>query len=232
METGIYAGAVVLTVLWSVYLHVTWSSRAGFPEEAGARFFLIVGPSSYLLAAVLSGWQRSAAVRLDLIGLVLLSVITILIWAVMLAYFALRHTDDTRGYRMLLILYNVGALLVVAGCWTVRLFPPVLIRITSLAEQSKSLNFFSFAWVGLNPTNKERDLVSMLNKTLIALASYLPISLIRMAYGNSKRRKIMEQVRLLSERLERLEQRLQRESREKEREGEEAPSHGEPPMPA
>ncbi len=208
METGIYVGTVALTVVWSVYLHTTWSTRAKLAEEAGARFLLIVGPSSYLLATVLSGWEEITEIRLDLIGLVFLSVIILLAWLVLLIYFAARHTNDTHGYRIMLVLYNVASLLVVAGCWALRLFPDLRTAVMGFVTQGRDIDFFSFAWVALTPEKHQQDLPSMLNKILIAMLSYVPISLIRIAYGNSKRKKIVQEVEILRQRIISMEKHL------------------------
>ena len=208
METGIYVGAVALTVVWSVYLHTTWSTRAKLTEDAGGRFFLIVGPSSYLLATVLSGWQEITEMRLDLIGLVLLSGIILLTWLVLLIYFAARHTDDTQGYKIMLVLYNTASILVVAGCWSLRLIPPFREAVMGIVEESRTIDFFSFAWVALDTRSREQDLSSMLNRILIALLSYVPISLIRIAYGNRKRKRIVQDVDALRQRVISLEKHL------------------------
>jgi hypothetical protein len=209
METGIYVGAVALTVVWSVYLHTTWSTRAKLTEEAGGRFFLIVGPSSYLLATVLSGWQEITEMRLDLVGLVLLGAIIILTWLVLLIYFAARHTDDTQGYKIMLVLYNVTSILVVAACWSLRLIPPFREWVMGLVEESRSIDLFSFAWVAMDTEGREPNLTSMLNRILIALLSYVPISLIRIAYGNRKRKRIVQEVDALRQRVISLEKHLQ-----------------------
>ena len=77
-----------------------------------------------------------------------------------------------------------------------------------IVEESRTIDFFSFAWVALDTRSREQDLSSMLNRILIALLSYVPISLIRIAYGNRKRKRIVQDVDALRQRVISLEKHL------------------------
>jgi cell division protein FtsB len=65
------------------------------------------------------------------------------------------------------------------------------------------------AWTGLNPEARQQDLASMANKVLIALLSYIPISLARSILVNRQisrqRREMHREIEGLKRRLEELE---------------------------
>ena len=95
-----------------------------------------------------------------------------------------------------------------------RSFPPLRIPIYSWIEQGLRLDFLRFAWKELNPEARQQDLSSMANKVLIALLSYIPISLLRSILVNRQisrqRREMYREIEELKKRLEELEQKLER----------------------
>jgi hypothetical protein len=117
-----------------------------------------------------------------------------------------RRINFKKNYIRILILYNVLTILLVTALHIIKYFPPLLIPITNLLVQGQRLDFFRFAWLGLDPETHDRDLISMLNKILIALLSYLPIAFIRALIQARQRRRIVEELTLLRRRIEELEQ--------------------------
>ena len=57
----------------------------------------------------------------------------------------------------------------------------------------------------MNTQTDEVDLVSMLNKIVIALFSYIPIAMVRFIVGNHQRRRFNQQIEELKSRIETLE---------------------------
>lgn len=209
METVLYLVTAVLAVAWSVYAYLSWSDRAHLAEYAGGGFFLIIGPSGYFLLLALAGWQRAPAIRLDLIGIVTYDGLILLCWLGLLLLRALRVGDPKRTFAGFLVTFNVLSILLVIGVYLVRFFPPLLIRLAGLASQGLRMDFFRFAWVGLNPETNERDLVSMANKVLIAMLTYIPISLVRSIFVNRQisrqRRQMIQEIEELKRRIRELE---------------------------
>jgi hypothetical protein len=65
-------------------------------------------------------------------------------------------------------------------------------------EDSKSLELF---WHLLNPETNKQDTVSAINKLLIALCSYLPLTLVRMLYTNRKFKVLKREIDEIKEKL-------------------------------
>ena len=101
------------------------------------------------------------------------------------------------------------AVLLVGGVFLIRLFPPLLIRVSDFITQGIRLDFFKFAWIGLDPETHERDFISMANKILIALFSYIPITVLRTLYTHrqiSRQRKwVTTEINALKRKIEQLE---------------------------
>jgi len=208
-ETALYIGTAVLTILWSVWTYLVWSDKSALEEVSGRRFYLIAAPSGYFLLLALSGWQKAQVLRLDLIGIALYDAVIVVSWLALLIARGLRVRSVKRAYVTILSLYNNLSILLVAGVYLVRLFPPLLIRLTHLLSQGIHLEFFRFAWVGLDPSTHEQDLVSVANKALIAVISYIPVTIFRAVYVNRQmtrhRRELTEEIEELKRRVTALE---------------------------
>ena len=184
MDTIIYLGTAALTIAWSVWIYLCWSDHAHLPDTSGLRFILIVGPSGYFLLIALAGWGKTLFLRLDLIGIAVFNSLTLLCWLSLLIIRWIKVRNFKRGYVIILIIYNVVAIFLAALAHLIKLFPPLLVGFANIIRQGAQLNFFKFAWIGLDPETHESNLVSMLNKILIALLSYIPISVLRALYVN------------------------------------------------
>ena len=209
METALYIGTAILTIAWSVWTYLTWSDRSRLEDYTGKRFYLIASPSSYFLLLALAGWQRVQLIRLDLIGLAVYDCLIVLCWIILLVAGGFRAGQFKKTYTGVLVFFNAVAILLVGGVFLIRLFPPLLIRVTDFINQGIHLEFFKFAWVGLDPETHERDLVSMANKVLIAVFSYIPITVLRTLYMHrqiSRQRKwITTEINTLKHKIEELE---------------------------
>ena len=208
MDTAIYLGTGALTVAWSVWIYLSWSDHAKLQETSGARFLLIIGPSGYFLLIALAGWGKASLLRLDLVGIAAFDSLTLLCWLILLIMRWFRVRNFKKSYIVILIFYNTIAIFLVVLAHLIKLFPPLLIAFANVIQQGSKINIFRFAWIGLDPETHERDLLSMLNKILIALLSYVPISLLRTLYVNRQRKKMAEEISLLEGRIKQLEQRI------------------------
>jgi hypothetical protein len=206
MDTIIYLTTALLAVIWSVQIYLNWHQKAGLAEDSGWRFFLIIAPSSYFLLTALAAWEKALYIRLDIIGLIIIDLFTLICWAALVIIGRIRHINFRKNYIRILLFYNIFTILLVTALHIIKYFPPLLIPLTNLATQGQRLDFFRFGWLGLDPETHDRDLVSMLNKILIALLSYLPIAFIRALLQARQRRRIVEQLNLLRRRIEELEQ--------------------------
>jgi hypothetical protein len=209
MEMALYIGTAILTIAWSVWTYLTWSDRARLEDYTGKRFYLIASPSGYFLLLALAGWQRVQMIRLDLIGLAVYDILIILCWIILLIARGLKASQFKKMYTRVLAVFNIVAVLLVACVFLIRLFPPLLIRVADFINQGIRLEFFKFAWIGLDPETHERDFVSMANKILIALFSYIPITVLRTLYIHrqiSRQRKwITTEINDLKRKIEQLE---------------------------
>jgi len=211
METILYICTAALTVAWSVFTYIAWTDKERRGEYVVGRFFLIIGPSAYFLLLILAGWSRVQALRLDMIGIAALDVLTAVCWLGLLLARALRSRDPKRTLAGFLITYHILAGLLVVGVFLVRSFPPLRIPISAWIDQGMRLDFLRFAWKELNPEARQQDLASMANKVLIALLSYIPVSLIRSILVNRQisrqRREMFRMIEELKKRLDDLERR-------------------------
>jgi hypothetical protein len=148
-------------------------------------------------------------IRLDLIGLAVYDILILLCWIPLLIARGLKASQFKKMYIRLLALFNIVAVLLVAGIFLIRLFPPLLIRVSDFINQGIRLDFFKFAWIGLDPETHERDFISMANKILIALFSYIPITVLRTLYTHrqiSRQRKwVTMEINALKRKIEQLE---------------------------
>jgi len=209
MEMTLYIGTAILTIAWSVWTYLTWSDRSRLEDYTGRRFYLIASPSGYFLLLALAGWQRVQMIRLDLIGLVVYDILIVLCWILLLIARGLKASQFKKMYIRVLAVFNIVAVLLVTAVFLIRLFPPLLIRVSNFINQGIRLDFFKFAWIGLDPETHERDFVSMANKILIALFSYIPITVLRTLYTHrqiSRQRKwITMEINALKRKIEQLE---------------------------
>jgi hypothetical protein len=212
MEIAIYLGTAALTILWFVWIYMAWSQRARLRESDAGRFYHIIAPSGYFVLVALAGWERAQVIRLDLIGAVVYDGVIVIAAVALLLAGALKHGDYRRAFRRILVGYNLLAVLLVAALYLVKFFPPLLIGLTGMVRQLSEMEFFRFAWVALDPESRERDLVSMANKVLIALLSYIPVSLARAVYisrqMSRQRREMHDQIAAMHRRIEALEKRI------------------------
>ena len=212
METILYICTAALTVAWSVFTYIAWSDKERRGEYVVGRFFLMLGPSAYFLLLILAGWSRVQELRLDLVGIAVLDVLTAACWLGLLLARALKPADSKRTLAGFLIAYNILAALLVLGIFLVRSFPPLRIPLSSWIDQGLRLEFLRFAWKELDPEARQQDVASMANKVLIALLSYIPISLVRSILVNRQisrqRRDMYREIAELKKRLEELERRV------------------------
>ena len=212
MDTGIYIGTALLTVAWTVWFYIAWGDKADLSDESGLRFPLLIAPSLYFLLIALSGWAQALFIRLDLIGLVVYDALILFCWLAMLILHGRRGANYTKGYVILLSLFNILAIILTGAVHLIKLFPPLIIRLSNLFAQGVHLEFFKFAWIGLDPETHANDLAGMVNKIFIALLSYIPITLLRTLYIsrkiNRQQHQTAAEIRILRDKIEQLESKL------------------------
>jgi len=194
LESLIYIGTALITVLWSVWIYSLFGKRVGLSEDSGFRYVLIILPSSLFLLILFSNWQSSLFIRLDLIGLVLLDVVTVIAAVILLFVLNIKGIDDRKGYIFTLLLYFLASLLLVVMVFAVKIFPPLLIRVYQVIEESKKFNFGNFTWSWLNPEKHENSVASLMNKLLLALLTYIPLSLVRFFYNRRQMKKLIKRI--------------------------------------
>ena len=204
MDILVYIVTALITISWSIRLYIMWLERAGLPEESAVRFLLLIAPGSYLFLLAVSGWVQSIFLRLDLLGLVMLDLMTV-ICAIVLFVSTRSIYRTRRNYLIILTVYNLAAVMIIGLVYAIRLYPPMLIRVSYYLKQLEELNILEMKWVALNPENHEQDVLSLLNKIVIALFSYIPVSMLRILYMSRQRKKLERDMENLERRVADLE---------------------------
>ncbi|HUV08309.1 MAG TPA: hypothetical protein VMX75_11300 [Spirochaetia bacterium] len=205
MDTAIYLGTAALTVVWSVWTYLLWADKAQLPEDSGFRFLMMIGPTAFFILTAMSGWEQLLFLRLDLIGILALDFVTLISILALVVISSVQRLRKKGRFRLVLILYFTMASGITIFCHVIKLFPPTLLRMYEWVKQGLELDFFKFAWVGLDTQTKESDLVGMLNKIVIAVLSYIPIAMVRFVYGIHQRKKLQQEIEDLQRRIDSLE---------------------------
>lgn len=207
MDTAIYLVTALITVVWAVWTYLLWADRAGLPEESGLRFLMIVGPTVFFIITALAGWEKTLYLRLDIIGILALDAVTLVSLAFLIVVYYILHRRSSGGYRLALIFYFIAGAFIAALSHLLKYSPSMLLLLYGWVNELAEMEFFKFAWVGLDTGAAESDLVGMLNRIVIAVFSYIPIAMVRFVYNNHQRKRFEQQIEELRGRLEELERR-------------------------
>ncbi len=213
METYIYIITALITILWSVWIYNLWGGRIGLKDDSGYRFLLMILPSTFFLVIVFVGFRPSLFIRLDLVGLLLYDFVTTISAVFILFGVYLFETNSRSWYVFSVTFQIVFSSGVIIMLLLLRFFPPFLIKFSQLASEIKSINLFALLWGFLNPERHERDLYDFINKILIALFSYIPISIARFFYNRRKLNQVLREFNDLKKELKKvseIEERLKR----------------------
>lgn len=213
MDTIVYLATAAITVVWSVWIYLWWESRARLGEETGLRLALIVAPSSYFLLIAVSGWAEVQNLRLDLAGLVFLDIVTIVFGILLSTLLRFPTVNRRRTYLIILAVYNSLAISEIILLYVVRSQPFLMVRVAQIVGEWERLNVLSFGWLGGQERSSQPDLVGLLNKLLIALISYIPVSIIRYVGSVRRRRKLERELAVLKNKVDSLEQRITEQER-------------------
>lgn len=182
MDNGIYLATAILTIVWSVRLYMSWHDKGALKEESGLRYATIFMPVIWFLAIIFIGLGQMRVVKLDIVGLLMLDGITVIALItsfLVLGRFRKSKGTQRQGFLVLIWGYNILGLIIAVLMLILRRYPVILIRVTNLFYQLTSVDLLSFTWIGGSGEAREQDFISMLNKILIALLSYIPVSLVR-----------------------------------------------------
>ena len=207
METVLFVSTVIVTITWSVWNYLLWTDKSGLSDDSLLRLLIIIGPSAYFLLLILAGWPRTELIRLDLISFVILDGITLLCAIALLIFVIIRKTAVRGSYIWIFVVYNACSAVVVIVAYVLRGNPILLSRLSVSLQKISELNFFSFAWVGIDAQTREQDLTALLNRLLIAVLSYLPVGVIRVVSASRQRSRIRKEIGLLKQRVTELESR-------------------------
>lgn len=204
MDEILFIISTLITIIWSVWLYTAWENRAGLPESSSVRLFILIGPSVYVFLLAVSSWVKSVSIRLDILGLMGLTIVSLLCAAVLFVLMKTMATER-KAYVAAVSAYNGAAVLIIAAIYLVRFYPPLLIRLAAFLRQVEQFEITSMGWMALNPENHEQDLVSLINKIVIAFCSYIPISVLRMLYMSRQRKRMQRDLEALEKRIGELE---------------------------
>jgi hypothetical protein len=210
METAVVLATAGLAVLWSIRSYALLGDRFDGSDESPLRMVAIIAPSAYFLLLILVGWQRDLAVRLDLVGMLLVDGLTLL---AIMSSFVIKLLPERRRHPavvVLLIIHHLLSIAVVSGAFVVRESPALLFSLQSLLRRLAGIELLSFAWVGLDADRQEQDIVAFLNRVLLAVFSYIPIALVRLLAGIRQRKRLERRIDRLERRIASLESQTDR----------------------
>jgi cbb3-type cytochrome oxidase subunit 3 len=205
VDTAIYLATAAITIVWAVWTYLLWADRAGLPEDSSMRFLLIVGPTVFFIVTALAGLDKILYLRLDIIGILALDCLALVCLLFLVVVFYILRRRSARAYRFILLFYFVTAAFITAFSHLIKFSPTMLLMVYGWIQQAARMDFFKFAWVGLNAQSGEADLVGMLNKIVIAVLSYVPIAMVRFIYSTHQRKKFHQQIDELRDRIDSLE---------------------------
>ncbi len=217
MEIFVYVVTAIVTISWSVWIYLLWGKIEGLKEDSGYRFFVMILPSTFFLSIVFSAFKPTLFIRLDLVALVLYDIVIFLSSvAVLLGVYLLSERfrgNNKRYFVGAIIFQSFVSVIIIFGLVLLRIFPPLLIKMYQLINQLSTFNFFAEMWRFLNPENHEEDLYNFMNKVLIAIFSYIPISIARFVYNRRKLNQILAEFRKIEgkvNQIDNLEKRLEK----------------------
>lgn len=206
METLLYLVTAFLTIAFSVWIYLAWVEKAGLNESSGKRFILILTPSTYFLIITLTySYHINKLIRFDLLGLMVFDVFLLIAVFALVFVFSFTKFNNKRSYIFILSLFNFFSIILIIFINYLKNSPVFLIYFSSLIRDWGDLNFFSFNWLSVKIENGGLDLVSLLNRVVIAVLSYIPISVIRFAYVRHQTSVLLKEYLEMDKRLKKLE---------------------------
>jgi hypothetical protein len=195
MVTVIILALVISVISWSVLWYVN-DEYVNSQAIANAGMFLPAALvlSSFLLLSSFGGLILSP-----------LAIVQLMIHLLFLLFFTLRvRVFKSLKFSVLYILYGYFFVeaLVLLSCLVLRFYPPVLIPVLLYFQEISS------RFVPGNLILPGENLVSVTNQILLALLSYIPVSIIRFAIARHQRRILEKKVAMLSDEVQELRKRL------------------------
>jgi hypothetical protein len=201
MDEIIYIIGAVISVAWSLWLYTIWE-KTGFSESSPFRFALLFFPATTFLLISISGWSSVFFLRIDMLGLLLFFLLIIGSWLFQFITLPLTPALYKKLYRISLIINLAGSIMIALFVYVVKLYPMAGISLFSFFKSFENIKSLELFWHLLNPETNTQDTFSAMNKLLIALCSYLPLTLVRIWYTNRKfkvlKREIDEIKKILS----------------------------------
>ena len=203
MELLVYLLTAGLCIFWSVKLYNDWYFLAHFPEASTFRVLLLIIPASFFLGLLLSTWAYGESFRLDILGLLIYNAGIVLSFAML--YIVKPVLGERRAFLTGLVFFLLvsSATLGIAGI--IRLYPLVLMKLTFYFEQLGDRAFLESLLFRFEPESEGSAMRSLANKAVIALISYLPVTVIRFFYFRRSQQRLKHEIKELRERIVTLE---------------------------
>ena len=201
METLIYIISLVLTVSWSIWLFLVWTSKAGLDDTVYLRYFLLFLPALYFILVTASGWSQVVFLRVDILGLFFLDFILLLSFLIQVICIFLPQTSYRSLFIIVSICNQIVSILIVVTVYVLKLYPLIAFRLSTLLESLTRVDFLNGLWNLLDPETGIQNFMNVFNKVLIALFTYIPLTAVRMWYTSKKFRQLKEEIDNLNLRL-------------------------------
>lgn len=187
-----------------MWLFLVWVKKAGLKESSPLRFGLIFLPATYFLLIAFSGWAEVMFLRVDILGLIFFNLITLACWLVQ----GVTLFMPGKNYKMIYIisagLNQVLYLGLVIFVYSLKSHPLTAVSISTFFESFQDVNFLKILWEGLDVTNPQQNVSDVINKVLIALGSYVPLTALRLWYTNKKFKQLRLEIDYLKNEFERI----------------------------
>jgi len=199
----LYFITMIIVVGWSLFLYRTWEHPLYLGEDNILRFALMVAPSTFFLITLFSAYPRVNPLPLDIFGMIFQIVLIALLYITFLILTWRRGAKQYKNsYILITLLYMGLSLGVIILLYSVRFFPPLLIPFMYLWEEAQQIDLIQLLWARLSPQNDTLQTDFLINKALIAFISYVPITLVRMAYTAHTQKRLKNQINQLQQEME------------------------------
>lgn len=203
MEFMVYVLAAAAALAWSVWSYLFWEKQKELPGEGLLRSWFMVAPSFWYIAVASSGWS-DFFLRLDLMGLVLLTVVHVLA-GVALGLLAFFKKHAKRNYFWVMGSYSALALVLTLFLHLARNVPVLSVQLAVFNSYLQDPNSLFYHLLAVGTGGEGTEVATVFDKLLIAILSIVPFALFRMILLNIRLAKLNKRMESLETRLAQVE---------------------------
>lgn len=194
MSISIYFISGLITALWSFWLFIVWEKKAGLKDTSLLRFLLMLLPVSYYILITFSDWSSIIFLRVDIMGLVCISLAALFFWLIQLGTLFFRQ-EVYRQIFLITVMFNQAITLsLVVFTFVLKSYPLVAVRLSTFLESWQQVDLLKVLWEGLDPEKNQATMLDLFNKIIIALGIYIPMTAVRIWYTDRKFKQLKQEI--------------------------------------